>query len=363
VDNSEKEPIGLMLCGGEPTLRNDLPEIVRMAKNEGIQQIFLNTNGVRLAKDIDFLNKICDAGLNTIYLQFNDLEIDKQLPSDETIENFQKKIFTNLRLAKINGTFLVPTIVRGTNEDIVFDIVKFGLKNRDTITGISFHCAMYTGGWYDRYRHDRITPYEIMKKIEIDSAGAISVQDFFPFNYTYPLSKILTILTGIKFPRFFYSFECGVGTILLLEPDGNFTPISRIFDIESLELKLREMLDHINLKDGNKLRLKAYIVNEVVKLFFDRNVIKGKKIRTMLNALFSALNVNNNRTRTRFFLILISQFLDPYTFDMDCNKRCSDDIGVVKDGQVYKFPFCYYNIFKRDEFEGTENISKIERKI
>ncbi len=353
VNISEREPVGVMLCGGEPTLRDDLPDIIKMARNEGIQQIFLNTNGIRIVQDIDFFKKICEAGLNTIYLQFNDINTDKQLPSGETIKNFQNKIITNLRSVKINGTFLVPTVVKGINDNIVYDIVKFGLNRRDIITGISFHCAMHTGEWYDKYNQNRITPYEIMKKIDIDSNGDISINDFFPFNYTYPLFKILTSLTGLNLPRFFYSFECGVCTILLIKPDGSFLPISRILNIELLEKKFREIYNHIAHDNINKLYSKAYITKEIVKLLFDKKVVKGEKGKMMFSTFLSALNINKNRTRTRFFIILISQFLDSYNFDMDCNKRCTDDICVIKDGKAYKFPFCYYNVFKRDEFEKT----------
>jgi len=353
VDVSGREPVGVMLCGGEPTLREDLPTIIRMARDNGIKQIFLNTNGLRIVQDINFLKKICDAGLNTIYLQFNDLNINKQLPSGEIIKNFQDKIITNLRSININGTFLVPTVVRGINDDIVYDIIKFGLKSRDVITGISFHCAMHTGKWYENYSQNRITPYEIMKKIEVDSNGKIAVEDFFPFNYTYPLFKILTYLTGINLPRFFYSFECGISTILLFKRDDNFIPISRFLDMEVLEKKFRKILDHITHSNMNKLYLRSYIIKEIVKLLFDKKVVKGEKARALLNTVLSALNINKNRTRTRFFIILISQFLDSYNFDMDCNKRCSDDICVIKDGKTYKFPFCYYNVFKREEFEKT----------
>jgi uncharacterized radical SAM superfamily Fe-S cluster-containing enzyme len=192
-----------------------------------------------------------------------------------------------------------------------------------------------------------------MKKIDIDSSGDISVNDFFPFNYTYPLFKILTSLTGITLPRFFYSFECGICTILLFKPDGSFLPISRLLDIELLEQKFRKIFYRVNQDTINKLYSKAYITKEIVKLLFDKKVVHGEKARMIIRTLLSALNINKNRTRTRFFIILISQFLDSYNFDMDCNKRCSDDIGVIKNGKTYKFPFCYYNIFKRDEFEET----------
>lgn len=355
VNDVEKEPFGIMLCGGEPTIRDDLPDIIQLAKKAGIQQVFLNTNGIRIAEDIAFLKKACDAGLNTIYLQFNDLNKNKQLPTHRTINNFQDKIISNLRSMSLDGTFLVPTVVNGVNDNIIYDIVNFGIERRDIINGISFHCAMHTGEWNNKYSPDRITPYEVMKKIENDSDGNITISDFFPFNYTYPLAKIISYLGGIKLPRFFYSFECGMCTFLIFDKDEHYIPITKLVGMDALQLKLREMLEHITFKEYGKLRLKTYIMKELLKILFNKKIIKGRKARKLLKTFFSFRNIKTERKKIRnqAFLILISQFLDPYNFDMDCNKRCSDDICVIKDGEVYKYPFCYYNIFKRNEIEGT----------
>ena len=45
-------PSNLQLSGGEPTLRDDLPEIVEIARRIGYSFIQVNTNGLRLAADI-----------------------------------------------------------------------------------------------------------------------------------------------------------------------------------------------------------------------------------------------------------------------------------------------------------------------
>ncbi len=43
----------LQLSGGEPTLRDDLPELVRYAKEAGCSYVQVNTNGLRLARDVE----------------------------------------------------------------------------------------------------------------------------------------------------------------------------------------------------------------------------------------------------------------------------------------------------------------------
>ncbi|HPT73944.1 MAG TPA: radical SAM protein, partial [Methanomassiliicoccaceae archaeon] len=67
------DPICVQLSGGEPTIRDDLPEIVRMGKEMGISFIEVNTNGYRLANDIEYLRKLKEAGVDSLYFSFDGL--------------------------------------------------------------------------------------------------------------------------------------------------------------------------------------------------------------------------------------------------------------------------------------------------
>ena len=64
-------PCNLQLSGGEPTLRDDLPEIVEAAQRIGYSFIQVNTNGLRLASDRDYAGRLRAAGLSSIFLQFD----------------------------------------------------------------------------------------------------------------------------------------------------------------------------------------------------------------------------------------------------------------------------------------------------
>jgi uncharacterized radical SAM superfamily Fe-S cluster-containing enzyme len=69
-----EEPVScpaVQFSGGEPTVRDDLPEIVAMAKRMGFSQIQLATNGLRLAASLDLCRSLERSGLNTVYLQFD----------------------------------------------------------------------------------------------------------------------------------------------------------------------------------------------------------------------------------------------------------------------------------------------------
>ena len=61
----------LQLSGGEPTLREDLPELVRYAKEAGCSCVQVNTNGIRLAEDPSYAAALAEAGLDIVFLQFD----------------------------------------------------------------------------------------------------------------------------------------------------------------------------------------------------------------------------------------------------------------------------------------------------
>jgi len=64
---------GVQITGGEPTTRADLPEIVRIGRDKGFWGIEVNTNGVVISRNLEYLQKVVDAGCTGIYLQFDGL--------------------------------------------------------------------------------------------------------------------------------------------------------------------------------------------------------------------------------------------------------------------------------------------------
>ena len=68
----EGDPEVVQFSRGEPNIHRQLFEMIQAAKDQGIQQVMVNTNGIRIARDDDFL-----AGLKkldpVIYFQFDGL--------------------------------------------------------------------------------------------------------------------------------------------------------------------------------------------------------------------------------------------------------------------------------------------------
>ena len=115
-----------------------------MAREMGFSHIQAATNGLML-NDHEFARRAKQAGLSTLYLQFDGVTDDVYLKMrGEPL--FEKKMQTieSCRQAGIKIVF-VPTIVKGINDDQLGDILRVAINNVDTVSGISFQPVAFTG--------------------------------------------------------------------------------------------------------------------------------------------------------------------------------------------------------------------------
>src|ERR1700761_4098966 len=75
VVRNEREPDVIQISGGEPTLHPDFFRILDLAKQRPIQHLMLNTNGIRIAREDAFAERLAEymPGFE-IYLQFDSFE-------------------------------------------------------------------------------------------------------------------------------------------------------------------------------------------------------------------------------------------------------------------------------------------------
>lgn len=146
------------LSGGEPTTREDLPEIIRHIRSLG-KICSLITNGVRLA-DYDYVKRLKDAGLTLINFSCNGLQ-EKAFTGIENARLLETKMRGLHNLKQVGGIFtqLSFTMARGINDDEFGDIIKFALENNDFIYQIRARVATGIGrslGEKDIYLSDFI---------------------------------------------------------------------------------------------------------------------------------------------------------------------------------------------------------------
>jgi uncharacterized radical SAM superfamily Fe-S cluster-containing enzyme len=170
----------LMLSGGEPTVRKDLPEIIERMVDLPITRVMINTNGRRIAKDDSFLKLIEKHRKRIeIYLQFDGIKPSTYI-AHRGEDVAQDKLTALTRLNEIGVfTTLVATVKKGVNEDELGDIVKLGLDT-PRCAGIAFQPMFGSGRAPAFDPQDRITPTGILKRIGEQTGGVVSGEDFIP---------------------------------------------------------------------------------------------------------------------------------------------------------------------------------------
>jgi MoaA/NifB/PqqE/SkfB family radical SAM enzyme len=122
-DLTDKGTRVLTITGGEPTLRKDLPEILRYAKSKGML-LFLNTNGAYLNKELLSL-------VDRITLSLDGSEI---LNDKIRGKGSYKDVIDAIKLCKKSKVFVTITcVITKKNVNRIEDILKFGQANNINI--------------------------------------------------------------------------------------------------------------------------------------------------------------------------------------------------------------------------------------
>lgn len=189
LELGEERPFNIQLSGGEPTVRDDLPEIIHMAKNKGFEYIQINSNGKRLALEEGYAQVLKDAGASVIFMQFdgtND-EIYQALRGEPLLE-MKEKAIRNCEKAGLAVT-LVPTMVEGVNTDNIGDMMDFLVENVNVVKGIHFQPVSFFGRHPEDGSGDfpgRISMFGVLRKLA-EQRPEFAYEDFLPISTGHTL--------------------------------------------------------------------------------------------------------------------------------------------------------------------------------
>ncbi|ERH11143.1 MAG: putative Fe-S oxidoreductase [halophilic archaeon J07HX64] len=175
LDSGGPRPI--QFSGGEPTVREDLPELVADATEMGFEHIQVNTNGIRLATESGYAQQLADAGVSAIYLQFDGLEAETYEAIREVDLVSEKHAAIEACRAAGLSVVLVPTVVPGTNDHEMGPIVEFALDNRDVIESVNFQPVAHFGRVAEH--QDRFSLDEAARRLA-DQFDSIEPRDLMP---------------------------------------------------------------------------------------------------------------------------------------------------------------------------------------
>jgi uncharacterized radical SAM superfamily Fe-S cluster-containing enzyme len=332
----------LQFSGGEPTIRKELFDFVRKAKELGFRHVEINTNGLRISQSVEYAKGLKEAGVSTIYLQFDGLTSDvyKFIRGVDLLD-IKMKAIENLRKAGIHSVVLVVTLVKGVNDSQLGDIVRFATKNFDVIRCINVQPVSLCGRLPQQEREKmRITIPDFMRLVEEQTGGDIKTSDFYPVPTVVPVSKAVGAMQNKQYVEFTAHPHCGMATYLFVK-DGKVTPITRYLNVERLSASIKKAYDK-SVKEGKPIKKRSLFMPLLKNVNF--GFIRKYIWRVMAEGSYEALGDLQRES----ILLSSMHFMDPYNFDLERVQRCVIHYAVP-DGRI--IPFCTMNSIHRPQVE------------
>lgn len=334
----------IQFTGGEPTIHPDFIRIVATATEMGFSYIQIATNGITMANE-DFARRAHEAGLHTLYLQFDGIgdEPHRQTRNYEGI--WVKKLAAIENCRKLGMKIcLVPTLLKGINDDQVQDILQFAIDNVDVISGISWQPVSFTGRCsVEEVAAHRYTlgdlAHDLGKHPAVDPR-----RDIFPLSLVVPFSNILEAITGQPKIRASCHTDCAMGTYFLISPDGKAYPFPSVIDVEGMFSDMNRHARRIKARGRctwlDKLRLLWMLKTHWQKQTAPPDLTLLRFVRTLYGMVDKKIGRGKSGMKNyRSLLCAGMHFQDRYNYDVERVKRCvilySTPLGV--------FPFCTHN--------------------
>lgn len=342
LSNRPIPPPAIQFTGGEPTVRDDLPELIKMAADLGFVHTQVSSNGLKMAESAEYCRTLKRAGLSTVYLQFDGVTPEPYIRARGfDLFEIKKRAINNLREAGFRGIVLVPVLMKGVNDNQVGDIIRFAIDNKDCIRCVNFQPVSLSGRINKAERERmRITIPDLMRLAEEQTGGLIKSSYWYPVPSTVPFCKFLSKAKDEKFVEISPHPHCGMGSYLFIEGE-KVTPLSDHLDIEGL-------LESINaansrMEQGKTMRSRMTAVSGILRK------IKLRQLYKFISLLIYKSDYHSlDRLHHQMILISSMHFMDTYNFDLERVQRCVIHYAVP-DGRI--IPFCAMNNFHREEIE------------
>lgn len=347
----------VQFSGGEPTIYPRFFDVLRMAREMGFSHLQIATNGLKFT-DLEFALQAKDAGLHTLYLQFDGV-CDDVYRRTRGRSLWEQKLacIENVRKANLKIVF-VPTIVKGLNDHQIGDILRLAIENIDCISGISFQPVAFTGRIA---RHDleakRFTLSDFAHAVKEQTGICDPYEDWFPLACVAPFSRLLSAIRGKPTTSLTSHPHCALGTYLFVDENRSAVPVTRFVDVGPM-LQAMDTLAHKTESRRVKLFSKIESWNILRRFFHEDKAPPGLTFKKFLHTLQGMTDKRYGRGKLekqgftyRTLMVAGMHFMDAYNYDIARVKRCVIHYAAP-DGRIY--PFCTYN-------SGRVYREKIER--
>lgn len=302
----------VQLSGGEPTVREDLPDILHLARRKGFPFVQLNTNGLRLAREAGYAETLKTAGLDLVYLQWDGL-------SDKTFTllrgapylSEKERAARNCIEAGLSVLF-VATVARGVNDGELGDLLRAALAFGPQVRGLHLQPVASFGRYpWKNPNEARLTLPDLMHALKKQSKGLVKATDFRPPGSEHALCS---------FSALYQRLECGGLEAVSDEHGCCGAPAS---SSRPEEYRARDFVaQHWGGKENNPQAA-------------PQNASDPHARPDSFDAFLARSSL-----RQRFTLSAMA-FQDAYNLDLERTRRCHIHI-VTRDKRLV--PFCLYNM-------------------
>jgi uncharacterized radical SAM superfamily Fe-S cluster-containing enzyme len=322
---NEGEPDVVQISGGEPTLHPDFFAILDAAKSRPIKHLMVNANGLTLANDLAFTERLAQysPGLE-VYLQFDSLKDDTlKLLRGATLSDVHQRALERLEKLSISTT-LVMTVMPGINDDQIGEVIQHALQWK-CVRGVTLQPVCEAGRLTLEKQDKRLTVSGIRRAVA-EQSQLFSKEDVVPV-------------------------PCNPDTLAMayaLKLGGKVIPLTRHLGPESLLAGPRNTI--VFERDP--------ALKDIVFKLFSTNHSPESQASCLSDLLCClpkvaapALNYEN------VFRVLIVQFMDIHNLDLRALKKSCVHFAQP-DGKL--IPFESYNLFYRGNRMKQTNLIRAE---
>ncbi len=327
---NEQELDVMQISGGEPTMHPRLFEILDAARRRPVKHLMLNTNGVRIAHEDGFAQRLASYTPDfEVYLQFDSLSaaatrtLRGEGGGGEDLRDVKLRALDRLDEVDLPTT-LVVTVRRGVNDDELGELLDLA-TSRSCVRGITYQPVQMAGRleqYEDGYsvQRDRLTLTEVRRRI-LEQSDLFAPEDIIPVPCH---ADSVAMAYALKTPTVFLPLTGLVDPQILI--DGARNTVS--YESETaLQERLFDLFSTRHSPDSQSDALGEFL----------GHALAGDAV--------SDLSYANS------FRLLILEFIDPHSFDLrSIRKSC---VHIVHPDARRVIPFDTYNMFYRDDLEET----------
>jgi len=346
VVRNEGHPDVVQLSGGEPTVHPNFFEIVELGKARPIRHLMVNTNGVRIAQEEEFVRRLADYREDfEVYLQFDSFEREPLMQlRGADLRRIRLDALEKLNRYDIH-TNLVVTLKKGLNDHEIGKTIDFALQ-QPCVRGVTFQ-PIQDAGRLETWVSAAALPAGIAASGDFPETGTY-VRNFNPATDRLTLTEVRRKIleqTNVFRPEDVIPVPCHPDSLAMayaLKLNGKITPLTGMIPPEVL----------INGAANTILYEQEPAVRDNLFKLFATNHSPQSSAGTLRELLccLPKVFVPDAITYENVFRIIIMQFIDAHSFDVRSVKKTCVHI-VHPDGRL--IPFDTYNLFYRDDLEQT----------